>query len=95
MLPKRSRNRLRDPKLRRLPTHWQIEGAEEEIPHGEQSCEILVDAVRFARVMPAVEGGAGDDGAQGAEIPGDIGVEEESVEDEERSDTGEDQRFEA
>src|SRR5260370_1332941 len=51
----------------------EVEGAEEQVEGGEGGREVPVEPLLLAGVMPAVEDGAGQDVAEGAERPVEVG----------------------
>ncbi len=55
-------------------------GAEEKVPDREQAGEVLVPRRAFAGVVPAVEDGRGDHGAERAEVPIHVRVQKDRVE---------------
>jgi len=57
-----------------------IEGAKEHVPGCDESGEIFIDGFGFLGVVPAMEVRTGDDVAQGAEIPVEIGMKKNRVE---------------
>ena len=76
--------RFGNPEVLRWAIDGHVVGAENPIPEDEQTAEVFVPRLAILGMMPAVKDRSGDDAAQGAEIPVDIGVDENGVEGEDR-----------
>ena len=75
-----------DAKILRQPMPRHIVGAENNVPEREESGEIFIDGRRVLRVMPAMEDGRRDHGAQRPEIPVHVGMQEDGVKSQEAGD---------
>src|SRR5262249_40421831 len=95
LAPEPARHPLPDAENLRRPPFRHVERAEEEGDPGEEAGEVAIQAGGFGGVMPGVERRAGDEVAERAEVPGDVGVDEDGVEGEDGNGAGDDARVEA